>query len=123
MPQVFGLDIASLVADAINAAGGLSPGTLITTTEGARDPDNPNVRAAPTTATSQLECTIETRTRRNRETAVAKTTIIATIIAGTIIPVRTPRVNDQLRVEGTTYTLTRLISEDPAGATLQFEVE
>ena len=122
MPQVFGLDIASIVSEAVQAAGGLSAATLIKTGDSTRNAADPGTRIAPSISRHQLEAVIETKSRRDRDTAVAETMLVLTIIAGSIVPVAVPAVNDRVELEGSIYTLTRLIALDPAGATYQFEV-
>lgn len=122
MPDIFGLDIQSMVADAIDAAGGLPAGTLIKSAGAARDPDNPSRRAAPAETRHALQAVVEAKQVRREGTAVAETRLVMTIIGGSIVPLAKPAVNDRIELAGITYTLTELVSADPAEATFAFAV-
>ena len=121
MPTVFGLDIAGIVAEAIAAAGGLTPAVLTQTIPGGRDPDNPTRFLSPTTTTHTLEAAIGTEQIRREGSATSESRLVCTIIAGSISPPTVPAVNDTIVLAGITYTLAQLIQEDPASAAYVFE--
>ena len=122
MAELFGVDISELIAEAIASAGGLTASTLTKAGTITRDPANPARTLQPTTTSHTLEAVVEAKTVRVGESAIPETRYIATLIAGSITPETIPEPNDQLSLDGRTYTLGRLISRDPASATYQFEV-
>ena len=122
MAELFGLDIQSIVAEAIQAGGGLTASTLTKSTGGGRDPNQPTVLLAPSITTHTLEAVVEARQVRLQGTAVAETKLVMTMITGTISPPAVPAVNDRVELAGIIYTLVTLLERDPAEATYQFEV-
>ena len=121
MPLIFGIDVQALVSEAVAGAGGLPAGALTKTIAGARDPDHPSRLLDPTTTTHALQAVVERRAVRRAETDVAESTLVMTIIAGSITPVAIPAVNDRVTLDGRDYTLVELLEVDPAEATYQFE--
>ena len=129
MPNLFGLDIAKLVADGIAQAGNLRPGTLTHVVgPGARDPNNPNAGRQPVTTTHSFQGFVEVRAVRRDDTLIAEPRPILTILGATLNPpIDFPAgpdvdLGDKATIDGMTYTLVRLIERDPAGATYVFEV-
>ena len=122
MGDLFGLDIAQLVADAIASAGNLQTGTLLKSTPGAVDPTDPTAAVPPTVTYHSFQGFIEQRAVRRDETLIAEPTPIMTIIGKSVSPAAEPKVNDRAELAGITYELDRLIRRDPAGATYEFQV-
>lgn len=122
MPELFGIDIAALVNDAISGAGGLQAGTLIRQAPADRSIDD--LTSAPTTreVTFDFQGFVATQSIRREDTLIVETVAVLTIIGRSIQPLTTPLVNDRAEINEITYELTRLIRSDPASAVYEFEV-
>ena len=123
MGNLFGLDIAQIVADALAEAGNLQQGKLLKSTPGAEDPTDPTSPPSATVTQHTFQGFIEQRAERRYETLIVESSPIMTIIGKSVSPAAEPKVNDQAELAGTTYSLARLIHRDPAGATYEFEVK
>ena len=126
MPNLFGLDIANIVNNAITSAGGVLDVTLIKVTSGTRDPSNITGGLRPTEA-PQLVCKgfIENKTeRRIGDTIVSQGGEFVSIL-GASIPDQTvvPEANDKVIVENTTYRIIEITQRDPAAALYVMRVE
>ena len=120
---ILGIDIASLVAEAISAAGGLVDGTLIKTRAGGGpDPDNPSRTLASTEDRHTFQGIVEAKALRHPDTGVVDYRSVMLIVGGSVSPPAIPAVNDRAELAGITYQLTNLVSRDPAGAAYEFEV-
>ena len=120
MANVFGLDIQSVLAEAIQAAGGLNTAVLIKG-RGERDPNNPSRLVSTAGSRHSLEALVERRQRRIGDSLTNETVLVITMVAGTITPTATPEPDDRIEIGGKVYTLVRLISLDPAEALYEFE--
>ena len=120
MPDLFGLDIAQLVADAIAAAGNLRPGTL-TKTDISPDPNDPDTLVT-TTTNYAFQGFIEARAILRAETLISETVPVLTIIGASVASSAVPESNDQATLDGITYELGDLVSRDPAAAVYTFRV-
>ena len=121
MPELFGLDIQKIVADAVTAAGGLTDGTLIKTTPGARDAARPSRRAASTTTNHTFQGVVETKQFRRENTAIAETLLTILIITGTISPMTTPEVNDTVTIFGCDLYAREAPGAGPGGGDLSLQ--
>ena len=106
MAELFGIDIAELVAEAIDGAGGLQPGTLI---------KGGGMRHA-------FQGFFQLQQIRETETLVVATIPVLTIIGNSLPAGIVPEVNDGAEHADIRYDLVRLISRDPAAAVYEFEV-
>ena len=123
MGDLFGLDIAQLVADSIASAGNLQQGTLLKSTPGAEDPTDPTAPVPATITSYTFQGYLEQRAVRRDDTLIAEPTPIMTIIGKSVSPAAEPKINDRAELAGMTYELERLIRRDPAGATYEFAVK
>lgn len=119
MPDLFGIDIAQEVLDAIDGAGGVLDGTLYKVTPGTR------------TAGALAGGTNPTRSRPYRfkgfyddqqllklDASLVKREHRAVLILGASLPSGiTPAPNDEVLLEGDTTVVDRIIERDPAAAT------
>lgn len=125
--RLFGLDIATLVNDALQAAGGVCPGVLykVSTGAGGRDDDNPTSRT-PSTSQHDFQGFLEHRVIRRPETLISEDVSVLTIIGNSISPAVVPEVGDEaeltLPVGTMKQRLVRLVERDPARAVYEFEV-
>lgn len=121
--NLFGLDIAGLVADSIASAGGVRDVTLTKTTPGTRG-SSLTAGTNPTTTTHSCKGFVETREVRRSGSLVGDSLSVVSILGDTVSNgTVTPEVNDTALIDGTTWNLTELISADPAGALYEFEAE
>jgi hypothetical protein len=117
MPDLFGLDIAGLVADGIAGAGGLVPGVLTKVTVAARNPADPTAARVATPISHDFDGFVErlTSTRRSGS-SVFEAGEYVSILGATINPPAVPGPGDTILIEGTTYTVEALADRDPAAA-------
>ena len=123
MAELFGLDIAALVADGIAAAGNLQEGVLTKTVAGERDADDPTAEIPTTETTHTFQGFLEFREFRRPDTLIPERTPILTILGASITPAAIPGVNDSAALGGLTLQLTFLLTRDPAGAVYEFQVK
>jgi len=117
MPDLFGLDIAGLVADGIAGAGGLVPGVLTHYTVAARNPADPTADRAKTPSTHDFDGFIERLTSMRRSgSSVFDAGEYVSILGATLNPPIVPSPGDMILIEGTTYTVEALADRDPAAA-------
>lgn len=122
MAQLFGLNIDQIVADAFEASGGLNEGTLYKDPAPTRDPNNPTKQIPGTPVEHKFQGYIEFREVKRDQTVIAEPVPIMVIIAKSVKPAATPEVNDRVEMKNIEYVLDRLVREDPAEATLQFQI-
>jgi len=123
MVELFGINIAEVIADAIDEAGNLRPGTLTRITPGTRTGGSLTGGTNPPTTSHSLQGFVETRTRRREGTLVASPMSVVTIIGASVTPIATPEVNDTVLIDGVTWDLLELLSRDPASAVFEFRAE
>lgn len=121
MADLFGLDIASILADGFAAAGGLRPGTLTKVTPGTRTDISGGTN--PTETTHTFQGFVEQKAVRRSGVVAADNMSVITILAASISPATVPAVNDTAEIDGTTYTLVELLEEDPASAVFIFAAD
>lgn len=118
MADIFGIDIAGVLATAIESAGNLRPGVLSRIVPGTRT--SPSAGTNPTTTTHTFQGFVEQRAVRRSGQVSSENMSVVSILAATITPVTTPAVNDTVLIDGTTYTLVELLALDPAEALYEF---
>lgn len=107
MSELFGLDIAKLVADGIAAAGNLQSGALTKLDGG---------------GTHSFQGFLEMREVRLGDTFVAESIAVMSILGASVDNDQVPEVNDTVSLGGFNGELARLIRRDPASAVYEFEV-
>ena len=107
MVELFGVDIAEVVADAIEAAGNLQAGTLM---------------PVGTEDSHSFQGFVAQREDRDPQTRVVRTRLVMSILGASLPNGVVPGVNDLARIGSITYELSGLISVDPAQAVYEFEV-
>jgi len=121
MPDLFGLNIAKIVNDSLTSAGGLVAGTLTSYTPGTRS-TNKTEGTNPTSTTHTFQGFVETQDGRQAEAVVSPTEdLFVSIMGASVSPAVAPKINDQVTIDGSTYTLLKLASLDPAEALYKFE--
>lgn len=123
MTKLFGLDIAQIAADAVDAAGGLPEGTLTKSVSSGRNPTDPTAGQQTTETTHKFNGIRETRAVRRADTLITNHVPVVTILGATVNPEATPELNDKVSIDGFSGELVRLIRADPAGATYEFEAQ
>ena len=121
MGKLFGLDIARIAADALDAAGGLPEGTLTKSVPSGRNPSDPTAGQRTIETTHTFNGIRETRAIRREETLITNHVPVVTIIGASVTPAAVPEVNDKVSIDGFAGELVRLIRADPAGASYEFE--
>lgn len=115
MPNLFGIDIAGLLAQEIGP--GVLPAILIVVTPGTRDPLNPTSGVRPTEVSITGRGFIEDYEDREIDgTLVKDGDRKITLIANTFPNQPVPKSEDKITIEGTTYIIKR-VARDPAAAT------
>lgn len=123
MPDLFGIDIAGIVADSIASAGGVVAGTLTKITAGTRTPGSLTAGTNPTSTVHTFQGFIAKKTTRADVTLVSETMSVATILGASISPAVVPEVGDTILLEGVSWSLVQLLSRDPAEAVYEFKAE
>ncbi len=124
MPILFGLDIAALVNDGLQEAGGVLDATLIKVSPGTRTPGDLTGGTNPTTTTHACKGFLESKgERRINGTLVSDGAVLASILGASLPVGVVPTVNDRLTIEGTTYDVKEIAGRDPAAALYVLRVE
>ena len=128
MPNLFGLNIAQIVANAIAQAGGLQEGTLTQFTPGTRTPGSLTGGTNPTSTTHTFQGFVEAEEEdsyinRRGETVVSLAMRKLSILGATISPVTTPNQSDEATINGVTYRIVEVMEVDPAEAIFICRVE
>lgn len=119
MPDLFGLNIGKIVNDALTSAGGLVAGTLTSYTPGTRS-TNKTDGTNPTSTSHTFQGFVEQEEVRDGTVGSVNRSTVS-IMGASLDPVVAPKVNDQVVIDGGTYTLVKLIDLDPAEALYKFE--
>lgn len=120
--NLFGLDIAGIIASELAAAGNLRPGTLTKTENGAPNPADPTGPPTQTTTTLSFQGFVELGTKRISQERVVQNGNFLTIIGASIADRVAPSIGDKATLDSFTYELVELMERDPAGATYVFRV-
>ncbi len=123
MPNLFGLDIAQLVADGIAEAGNLRPGTLTHFTKGTRTVGQLTSGTNPLKTSHTFQGFVEKRTVRRKGQIGKEQMSVVTLLGATVSPAVVPDINDKALIDGVTYLLHELLERDPAGAVYEFVTE
>ncbi len=121
MVELFGVDIAQVVADSITEAGNLRPGILTKIVPGTRTGGSLTGGTNPTETSHTFQGFVETKTSRREGTLVADPMSVVTILGATVTPFTEPEVNDGAIIDNVTWNLGKLLSRDPASAVYEFE--
>ncbi len=122
MPDLFGMDIAGMIADEIDKAGGVVPSTLRKMSPGTRDPSNPTSGTNPTYADHDCQAFMDTLASLRPETIVANASAVVNIIGASVEGGAIPETGDQVLIESLTFTVLQA-SRDPAAAVYVCQVE
>lgn len=123
MPNLFGLNIAAIVAQSIAGAGGVRPGVLTKTAAGARTVGSLTAGATPVLTTFTFQGFVETKAERRSGQVSAASMPIVTLLGASISGGAIPEVNDSVLIDGASYILTELLTSDPAAAVYEFKAE
>ena len=119
MPNLFGIDIATEVNNAITAAGGLRPGVLSRVNPApAVDPNNPNKVVKGNTTIHNFQGFVEGRTVTEPGTLIKVPIQVVSILGASINT--EPQAGDNVVIDNVKYCLTDLLKVDPAQALYEF---
>lgn len=121
MTDLFGIDIAGLIADAMG--DDLIPGTLTKVTPGTRDPAALAGGTRPSSRSYQFSGIVEDY----RDSQIDGTNIVrgdrrVLILAGTLQRGIRPEGSDKVKIEGVEYYIVGVPARDPATATYSCQV-
>ncbi|MCH9664661.1 MAG: hypothetical protein K0U41_02295 [Gammaproteobacteria bacterium] len=120
MPELFGIDIAGIVAQEIGPR--VLPATLIVITRGPRDPADPTEPGPEIRTPHPCRGFIEDYDDDKIDgTLVQRGDRLVTLIGGTLPSGIIPTGSDKVTIEDSTYNVER-IKRDPAAATYQCQV-
>lgn len=122
MPNLFGLDIAGILATSIASAGNLRSGTLSKLVRGQRDPSNLTAEVTSTESTFTFQGFLESGQRRVSGSRTTVSGDFISILGASVTPTATPAVNDDVTIDGERFELIELIERDPAAALYVFRV-
>lgn len=123
MPDLFGLDIAGIIDDAIVGAGGVLTGTLHKRTAGTRTPGDLTSGVNPTDTDVSFRGFIERKTDvRLADSLVTQDGERLTILGNSLGGVE-PESGDEVTIENQRFTITRIRSRDPAAAVFVCDIE
>lgn len=116
--KLFGVDIAKELAAGFASAGGVRPLVLRKFTKGTATLGALTAGTNRTSAESAGQGFVETATERKGQTLVKNATAMVSILGGSLPDGVEPTTNDEVDLDGTTYTL--LTAEtDPAAAVFE----
>ncbi len=118
MTELFGIDIAQTIADAFS--GQLVEGALEKKTPGTRTSGSLTGGTNPATTAHTFDGFVEAKEVRRQGEVGTESMVVVTIIGNSVNPLVIPEVNDEVTIEGLTYTLVELLSRDPASAVYEF---
>lgn len=126
MPDLFGLDIAGIVNDAITDAGGLVPLTLtvVTSTEAGRTPGSPSAGRNPTTTGPHAgQGIIENYDAKEIDGTLIQDGDRKVLILGASLPTGiVPKADDTISIESFVGLRVVQVMRDPAAATYECQV-
>ena len=124
MPNLFGLDIAALVNNAIESAGNVRPATLTQVTPGTRTSGDLTGGTNPTEQSYPCNAFVEDRNEtRINGTLVSEGGRFVGILGGSLPPGIEPGSGDRVLIDGVTYEINEAASVDPAAALYTLRVE
>lgn len=122
MPNLFGLDIAGIVDNALQSAGGLRVGTLTRGTQTTRNSTNLTGGTRPSTQAFSFRGFAEKRNEVRQGGTLVRSGGLFVSILGASIEVE-PQSGDVISIDGNTFTVVALESVDPANALYVCKVE
>jgi hypothetical protein len=124
MVDFLGHNIAKIINDGLQAAGGVFDATLIKVSVGTRTPGSLTDGTNPTTVSHAAKGFIETRTeRRLGGTLVAVGGKFVTLLGDSMPSGVEPAEGDRVTIEGSTYDVVEVVDRDPAGALFKLRVQ
>lgn len=125
MPELFGLNIAAIVDDAIQSAGGVLTGTLTKTTAGARTPGDLTGGTNPTSVSYSFRGFLDQRSEVRLNGTLVRTGGQILSILGNSLATQgvEPEAGDTAVIEGTTFKINAIADRDPAAALYECVVE
>lgn len=121
MPNLFGLNIAKIIDDAIVGAGGVLTGTFHKRDSGTRTPGQLTGGNNPTYTDHSVRGFIEIKTNVAMDgTLVEQEGERITLLGNSMSVV--PEQGDEVTMEGTRYKVTKVFKRDPASATYELLV-
>jgi hypothetical protein len=122
MPDLFGLDLAGIVADAIDQAGGLLDATLTKKTPGTRNPSDLTAGTNPTSTSYSCKGVVSDYSTRLIDGTLVATGDRRVLILGATLPSGiVPSTGDQVAIESLAYDVVR-VTRDPAAASYELQV-
>lgn len=114
---LFGLDIARIVDESIQQAGGVLIGTLTKPTPGTRVPGNLTGGTNPSTQSYSFRGFTDNQTSRRQNGSLVRFQGETVSILGNSLPAGIePEAGDTIVIEGNTYEALQVIERDPAAA-------
>lgn len=124
---LFGLNIAQIVNDSIASAGGVLPAVLIKRQNTTRAPANVTGGRNPTSTRHSCQGFLDNKAS-NRQggslstTSTGSSRTVAAILGASLPAGIVPEHDDQIEIEGRTYTITGTPERDPAAALYECEL-
>lgn len=116
MPKLFGLDIAKIVDDSIQSAGGVLTGTFHKRAGTTRDANNLTGGVRPTFTDSTIRGFLERRTDIRIDDTLVTQDGDRVSILGNSLGAIVPEAGDEVTFENERYKITRIRTRDPAAA-------
>ena len=123
MANLFGLDIAGIVNDAIASAGNLRPVTLTKTISGTRTSGSLTGGNNPTTTTHTCQGFRDSSVMVMEGTNTRTTGRFVSILGASISPPTAPESGDTVTIDGETFRINGVPEVDPANALYRCAVE
>lgn len=122
MPNLFGVNIAKILAD--NFRGKLLKGELYKIAPGTRSPGSLTGGTQPVQTAYQFEGFIDNKTERAIDgTLVSIGGRVVSILGASLPSGIVPNKGDRLSIEDANYVITEIMSRDPAAALYECAVE
>lgn len=134
MTRIFGVDVAKLLRQGINAAGGLAtnrdgtpaPAFLIKVVPGTRNPADLGAGTAPTTISYSCQAFVDdtellSQGQTETDGVIRKSRRTITILGDSLPVTVTPADNDRITLRGVTYVVVA-VKDDPADAAFECTV-
>ncbi|QNN99839.1 hypothetical protein P67b_00080 [Ruegeria phage Tedan] len=114
---LFGLNIAQIVDESIQAAGGVLTGQLIKPTSGTRTPGNLTGGTNPTDTTYSFRGFTDNQTSGRQNGSLVRVSGETVSILGNSLPAGIePEAGDEIVIEGRRYEALEVVERDPAAA-------
>ena len=120
--RIFGMDIAKMVRDGLNQAGGVLDITLIKVTDGNRSTGSLTAGTNPTEAPYPCEGFDSTEAKREAGLLSSKTVRSISIVGASLPAGVVPAPNDLIQIDGDELRIDQPVGTDPARAVYECEV-